>query len=167
LAAFYSGASAPADDDTFWLQEWFAKGLNPRLMPAQVNTARRMYFGIVSPIAKHYKRIIFGSTSHPARLGKIAYGIMDPRDVRRSLRAGPTSRHLLGEAVNFVIVGVPTSRVIADLASGVIQGITVGTFAEVNGIHAGLPFEVEGQRIERLYLYQRPSANQYIGYKFT
>ena len=166
LAAFFTGAPPPQDDDTFWLAEWVGHGQNPMLMPYQVDGARQLYAQVVSPCARYYKGLLFGSASAPVRIARVLYGIVPRRVVRAELGGGPSSRHLLGEAVNFTLGGVPDSRVVADLAAGVIPGVTVGTFGETAGIHASLPFDAGGQRVERLLLFHAGGSPGYVGYRF-
>jgi hypothetical protein len=167
LAAFFSGAPAPANDETFWLSEWIGQGQNPLLLPSEIDKARLLYTQVIVPCARYYKQLVYGSLSYPVRIAKILYGITPRKTLRRELRVGPTSRHLLGEAVNFSISGVHDSRVVSDLAAGKIPNVVVGTFAETAGVFASLPFEVEGQRIEGLYLYHGNAIPGFIGYEFT
>ena len=76
------------------------------------------------------------------------------------------SRHLLGQAVNFQILGVDSVRVVEDIAHGHIP-VRVGTYALVNGIHASLPFRTDGQTVERLRLWADPGIPGFVGYTFT
>jgi hypothetical protein len=165
LASFASGAAA-GDNDDFAVSLWVEKSKNPVLLLDQLAYAKRLHNDVVRECARYYKGLIYGDQDYPVRLGQIIYGIISPDVVRRELWGGPTSRHTLGQAVNFSINGVDDGRVVSDIAAGLIP-VKVGTYAHVNGVHASLPFTINGQKIERLLLWSDNGVPDFVGYSFT
>ena len=86
--------------------------------------------------------------------------------VRENLRGSVTSRHLVGQAVNFTLVNIKDERVVQDIASGAIH-VDVGTYAQTSGVHATLPFYVDGQLIQRMLLWTDRGTPGFVGYRFT
>jgi hypothetical protein len=166
VSAYFNPGLAPADDETFVIAEWIGPGQNPLLLTEQLGYAKLLYYGVVRPCARYYKALIYGNPDYPVRLGQILFGIVSAQVVRAELRAGPSSRHLLGQAVNFSIKGVDNRRVCDDIEAGSIQ-VTVGTYGEVNGIHASLPFTTGGIQISGLRLFSSLGSLGFIGYAFN
>ena len=162
VRSYLSGA-APGDSDDFAIALWVGPGYNPYLMLTQLAHAKRLHNGVIRQCARYYKTKIYGDPDHPVRLGRILYGIVSDAVVRAELRGGPTSRHLLGQAVNFSLVGVDNSRVVEDIRLGRIDA-EVGTYGEVNGIHASLPFTINGVRVERMRLWADHGVPGFVGY---
>ena len=162
----YLNGSAPGDNDDFAVSLWIGPGYNPYLMLSQLAHAKRLHNGVVRACARYYKEKLYGNPDHPVRLGQILYGIVSDAVVRSELRGGPTSRHLLGQAVNFSLVGVDNSRVVEDIRLGRIDA-EVGTYGEVNGIHASLPFTINGIRVERVRLWSDHGVPGFVGYDIT
>lgn len=162
IRAFLSG-SYTGDNDDFAVALWVGKTATPGLMLAQLGYAKRLHNTVVKVCARHYKKILYGNPDHPVRLGRIIYGVVSEETVRRELEAGPTSRHLLGQAVNFSIIGVDDRQVVQDILNGVID-VDVGTFGQVNGVHASLPFTINGTRVEKIHLWADRGIPGFIGY---
>lgn len=165
LARYFAG-EVPQDDDSFAVALWLRDGRNPMLLLEELAYAKRLHNDVILPCARYYKELLYGNPDYPTRLGQILYGIVAPDVVRAELSGGPTSRHLLGQAVNFQILGVDSVRVVEDIAHGHIP-VRVGTYALVNGIHASLPFRTDGQTVERLRLWADPGIPGFVGYTFT
>lgn len=162
----YFAGRVSQDDDSFAVSLWLRDGRNPMLLLEELAYAKRLHNDIILPCAQYYKKILYGDPDYPTRLGQILYGIVTPDIVRAELSGGPTSRHLIGQAVNFQILGVDSARVVDDIARGKIP-VRIGTYALVNGIHASLPFRTGGQTIERLRLWADPGIPGFVGYTFT
>jgi hypothetical protein len=165
ISAYFNPGPAPTDDDTFVIAEWIGPGKNPFLLTEQLGYARQLHSGVILPCCRYYKNIIYGDPDYRVRLGQVVFGIVSADVLYRGLRVGPTSRHLLGQAVNFAINGVADRRVVDDIDAGLIQ-VTVGTYGEVNGIHASLPFTTNGVRIEHMRLRSNTGVPGFVGYSF-
>ena len=129
----------------------------------QLAYAKELHNTVVRECARHYKRLLYGDPDYPVRLGRIIAGIVSEEVVRRELAGGPTSRHLLGQAVNFSIVGIDDIRVVEDIRTGAIP-VRIGTYAEVNGVHASLPFTINGVRVEGVRLWADLGTPGFVGY---
>jgi hypothetical protein len=166
LSQYFSSSLYPQNADTFVISEWVSTGSNPMLLLQQLASAKRLYQDVVLPCARYYKHIVYGSEDYPVRLAQILYGIVSAQTIRGTLRAGPKSRHLLGQAVNFSIQGIEDVRVVDDITAGHIK-VNVGTYGATTGVYASLPFELDGQLITRLLLHRDPDVPGAIGYQFT
>ena len=155
------------DDDSFAIALWIGKGKNPMLMLDALSYAKRLHNDIIIPVTAYYKGILYGDKNYKTRLGNILYGIVPNQVVSQELRGGPPSRHLLGQAANFTITGVESSRVANDLDSGIISA-DYGTLALTSGIHVSLPFYASnGEAIKHMRLWTDSGVPNFVGYKFT
>jgi hypothetical protein len=163
----YFTGTVGLDSDAFSILLWLGEGRNPMLLLEELSYAKRLHNEIVVPVAAHYKRILHGDPNYPLRIGKILCGIITPEDVRNVLKGGATSRHLIGQAVNFSIEGVDDSRVVDDIANGIIS-VDYGTLALTTGVHATLPFyAANGQMVRRMRLWTDAGVPGFVGYEFN
>lgn len=166
LRSYFNGGSDYGDSDSFVIAHWIGHGQNPMIQLEALSYAKRLHQDVILPCARYYKKLMYGNPEYPTRLGQILYGIVPETTVRKELRGSQTSRHLLGQAVNFKILGVPDSRVVADIESGAIAA-RVGTYAVTAGVHASLPFTINGVTVERMLLWQDSGTPGFVGYAFT
>lgn len=163
---FNGGGGDSGDSDSFVIAHWIGQGQNPMVQLEALSYAKRLHMDVILPCARYYKKLMYGNPEYPTRLGQILYGIVSETRIRKELRGSDTSRHLLGQAVNFKILGVPDSRVVADIQSGAIAA-RVGTYAVTAGVHASLPFTINGVTVERMLLWQDSGTPGFVGYSFT
>ena len=155
------------DDDSFSILLWLGKGKNPLLLLESLSYAKRLHNNIILPTATYYKKIIYGNPNYPIRLGQIIYGIIPETVVSRELQGSVTSRHRVGQAVNFKILGVDNDKIIEDLTSGKIVA-EFGAVALTAGVHASLPFfAANGEVVHNLLLWTDNGVPNFVGYKFT
>lgn len=155
------------DNDAFSVLLWLGPGKNPMLMLEELSYAKTLHNSVILPAATYYKRIIYGDPDYPVRLGKVGYGIVSQEKVVKNLRGGPTSRHLVGQAVNFWINGVDDDKVVEDLASGAINS-DYGTLALTSSIHASLPFfGANDNIIRKMLLWSDSGVPGFVGYRFS
>jgi hypothetical protein len=162
----YFNGRIPQDDDSFAILLWLGVGKNPMLMLEALSYAKRLHNDVVLPCASYYKQIIYGDANYPTRLGQIRYGIIPETTVTRNLRGSASSRHLLGQAVNFSINSVSDAKVVEDLEQGRITAY-YGTLALTSGIHASLPFYAANDAIvRRMTLWSDSGIPNFVGYRF-
>lgn len=165
LRDYYNGI-VPMDNDNFAIGLWISKSQNPALILNSLAYAKRLHNDVILPCARYYKKLMYGDPEYPTRVGQVLYGIVSPKIAKNELSVGPTSRHLLGQAVNFSIVGVDHARVVEDISARNIEAYP-GTYALTAGVHASLPFVINGVTVSHLLLWQDSSVPGFVGYKFT
>ncbi len=164
LSAYFNPGPRPADDETFVVAEWIGTGQNPFMLRSQLGYAKALHRGVIVPCARYYKQIIYGDPDYPVRLGQILYGIISLAEVA-AIGGAVNDRHVLGQAVNFGIAGVPPSRICDDIEGGNI-GVSIGTYADVNGVFASLPYVINGMEIRRMRLRASGQVPGAIDYSF-
>lgn len=163
----YFNGVVRGDDDSFAVLLWLGAGKNPMLQLEALSYAKRLHNDVILPAATYYKSMIYGDPNYPIRLGQILYGIVPKKVVTTNLQGGPPSRHLIGQAVNFKIIGVQDAKVVEDLASGRIPA-RFGTLALTSGIHASLPFYAANDAVVRnLLLWTDNGVPDFVGYQFN
>lgn len=166
VSDYFNGTIEPESDE-FSILLWLGEGRNPMLLLDELSYAKRLHNEIILPVARHYKRLIYGNANHPIRLGQIIYGIIPRETVSKVLLGGSPSRHLLGQAANFRIVGVDDQRVVQDVAAGVIK-VDYGTIAQTSGVQVTLPFyAANGQTVRHMSLWTDGGVPGFVGYKFN
>jgi hypothetical protein len=108
---------------------------------------KKIHNEILLPIFNHY----FGEGAPATCQMKINFALGSVNDIVTTIGGSSFSRHIRGEAVDFSIVGVDTSKVLEDIKSGVIN-IDFGVITLTNGIHLTLPYTFEGLDIRRVVL---------------
>lgn len=108
---------------------------------------KKIHNEILLPIFNHY----FGSGAEATCQMKINFGIGSLNDIVSVSGGSSFSRHLKGEAVDFSIVGVDSTKVVEDIKNGVIN-INFGVITLTNGIHITLPYKFEGLDVNRVIL---------------
>ena len=162
----YFNGVVPTDDDSFAILLWLGAGKNPMLMLEALSYAKRLHNDVVLPTASYYKGVIYGDPNYPTRLGQILYGIVPGEVVTKYLRGGPPSRHLLGQAVNFKIIGVQDQKVVEDIHSGRIKA-RYGTLARTAGVNATLPFYAANDAVVKgMLLWSDNGVPDFVGYQF-
>ena len=163
----YFNGRIPQDNDSFAILLWLEAGKNPMLMLETLSYAKRLHNDVVLPCASYYKQIIYGDANYPVRLGQIRYGIVPELVVKRNLRGGTPSRHLLGQAGNFSINTVSDAKVVEDLEQGRINAF-YGTLALTSGVHVSLPFYAANDAIvRRMTLWSDSGIPDFVGYRFA
>ena len=166
ISDYFNGV-IPDEDDSFSILLWLGSGKNPMLMLEALSYAKRLHNDVVLPCATYYKQMIYGDPNYPVRLGQIVYGIVSQETVRRYLRGGPTSRHLVGQAANFRINGVEDHKVVEDLTAGKIRA-DYGTLALTAAIHVSLPFfSANDAVVRKMTLWSDSGVPNFVGYKFS
>lgn len=163
----YFNGIVRGDNDSFSILLWLGAGKNPMLMLEALSYAKRLHNDVVLPAATYYKGIIYGDPNYPTRLGQILFGIVPNEVVRATLRGGPPSRHLLGQAVNFRIADVEDRKVIEDIHARRINA-KYGTLAYTAGVNATLPFYAANDAVvEGMLLWADNGVPDFVGYKFS
>jgi hypothetical protein len=162
----YFNGVVPQDDDSFAILLWLGAGKNPMLMLETLSYAKRLHNDVILPAATYYKGVIYGDPNYPTRLGQILYGIVPGEVVTKYLRGGPPSRHLLGQAVNFMITGVQDQKVVEDIHAGRIHA-RYGTIARTAGVNATLPYYAANDSVvEGMLLWSDNGVPKFVGYEF-
>lgn len=155
-----------SDDDSFSPLLWLGRGKNPMLQLEALAYAKLIHNSIIIPVARYYKGLIYGDHDYPVRISQIVYGIVPNEVITNELRGSVVSRHRLGQAVNFRILGVEDARIVDDLTNGSID-VDFGTVAVSAGVHISLPFAAaNGQMVHKLRLWSDNSVPGFIGYEF-
>lgn len=133
----------------------------PIITPVKVKNIRKIHFELLLPIYNFY----YGETSNPSCQIKVSFCLGSLRNVKQVASGSVFSRHSNGEAVDFTMVGISTSRLIEDLKSGALN-VRFGALVPTNGVHLTLPYEFENKMIERMVLTSPKNFNQSLRVEF-
>jgi len=122
-------------------------GTAPIMTPRREQSLRDIYNRILKPIVDFYMQA--GMVTEPGCALIIVLGLASRRQVAAS-SGNSVSKHIDGEAVDFIIRTVSPLTVFRDIANGVIP-VTYGVMTFQGGyVHITLPYVHDGERIEKL-----------------
>jgi len=162
----YLNGSVGCNDHEFILANWIQKGDNPMLIPEKIEKARQVHKEIIMPIAKYYRKKLGYEDNKTICLTNILFAVVSDKTLGKVLKGSPTSRHKLGEAVNFKIVGVEDLQIIEDLRQKRIPDANIGMFARTTGVMVTLPYYIGNQLVENLHLYSDYAYRDRIHFDF-
>ena len=113
----------------------------------KLSRIQRVHEELLVPIHEFY----YGAADNISCRLRIHGGVTSIMGAVKYLGSSLATRHIMGDAVNFSLVSVPKSQIIADLSSGAI-GVEFGVVAPTNGIYLTLPYEFEGHRVSGVVL---------------
>lgn len=138
----------------FKLGNYIFEDDNTFLTQTKIKNIKRMHYDILLPIYNLY----YGNATTPSCQIKITFGLGGIKKTVGYASGSMFSKHLRGEAVDFLMVGIPPERVIKDIRSGKLN-IKFGVLSPTNGLHITLPFESNGYKVENLII-ESPGKNQ-------
>lgn len=137
------------NDTNFVLENWIDRPDAP-LVPSRINKLKEIHREILIPIVKYYKEKSDDQFIKDFCILNILTGLSTDRRLETT-PVGEISRHYIGEAVNFRLVGIDDETIIDDLKNKRLP-VSVGAFGNPNGVFVTLPYTLDGTRIENLYI---------------
>lgn len=122
---------------------------------------RRLHYEILLPLYNFY----YGPTTTPTCQMKIIYGLGSIKNTREVAGGAAFSRHLRGEAVDFLMTGVEFDKVVKDLKSGALR-LNFGALANTNGMHITLPYVYENLDVRGMIMSSPKNSSDSLDIEF-
>jgi hypothetical protein len=139
-------------------------GPRPTVTPTRVSALVKVYDEILMHVVDHYSAI--GALPDEGCALKIVNGLLSPESAVKTASGHTGSKHITGEAVDFVVNGVPSEIVFRDIASGVIP-VNYGVLVLANGVHVTTPYVFNGVLVEGISVISSPEAFEYSDVEYS
>lgn len=149
------------NDSHFVLSNWISTDGAP-LMSNRIANLKRLHKEILVPIVDYYKANTDDKFIKEQCILKILTGLSTDSRLNTT-PVGDMSLHYMGKAVNFRLTGIDDEVIIDDLKNKRIP-VNVGVFSNPHGIFLTLPYDVNGTRIENLYVFKDKRGS--LSYEF-
>lgn len=146
--------------DSYITQSDFYKP--PIITQEKVNNLKRLHNEVLLPIYRFY----YPNQPDNSCVIKIIFGLTSLETTKRNVYGSIVSKHLSGEAVDFTMVGIDSSKVLKDVREGRLN-ITFGTLYVSNGLHVTLPYISEGYEVKGVIIDTPNFNSNYITLEFV
>lgn len=127
---------------------FFENNDKPLLTRQKIENIRRVHNELLLPIYRYY----YGESDNVSACQiKVIYGIGSVSGIRGMIGGSSFSKHISGEAVDFLMSGIDVWDLVDDIRKGLIK-INFGVLATVNGIHITLPYTFENMEVRGMIL---------------
>jgi hypothetical protein len=145
--------------DSYITQSDFYKP--PIITQEKINNLKRLHNEVLLPIYRFY----YPNQPDDSCVIKIIFGLTSLETTKRNVYGSIVSKHLSGEAVDFTMNGIDSSKVISDIREGKLN-IVFGTLYASNGLHVTLPYVSEGYEVKGVIIDSPTSNSNYITLEF-